>query len=410
MNLVIITRVVALFILGFFISCSTPKEYQTIANQINSKRYTEAIFTADELIAKDSVNAEVYYYKMFALNEKVKSINSLRERYPVYKNFMSSFYKADSIYKAQKRGGSLKNVHTLREAAWAREFNLASKTALSNRTSVNRNWDLVYDAAENAIVLNKDSLQVLPYQFEAAFNSGYFIELDSLMNKYEPKIGNQDWFITFRIANLVRENNAEELKKILDSHPKLQLPNAENALVLEKVENNVEAVFMAANLVEKGEPTSEFNQLLAKLLWQSIAANSEIDTLSFVKLEKKYVDKRKRPLSDSLALDRKAILMDQVVSKIVILDADPDITQLKATLFSNLGTVYAKMSETLGASNGNQLTEKALYFYKKAIPEWNLLVYQIRSKSKEAAYQLFAIYELIGENRLALELKNEFSL
>lgn len=410
MNLVIITRVVALFILGFFFSCSSPKEYQTIANQINSKRYSEAIATANELIAKDSAKAEVYYYRMFALNEQAKATKSARDRYPVYKKFISSFEIADSLWTAEKRSGSRKNLQILREDAWTREFNVASKTTLSNRKNVNRNWDLVYDAAENALLINSDSLQILPYQFEAAFNSGYFVELDSLMKKYEPKISNQDWYKTFRIASLVRANNADELKTILDSDKKLQLPNAENALVLEQVENNIEAVFMAANLVEKGEPTPEFNQLLAKLMWLSIVSNSEIDTTSFIKLEAKFADKRKRPLSDSLTMDRKAILMDQVISKIVIVDADPDITQLKATLFSNLGTMYANMSQNLGSSSASQLSEKALYFYRKAVPEWNLLVYQIRDNPKKAAYQLFAIYELMGETRQAQDLKSEFSL
>lgn len=409
MNPDILTRVMTLFILGFFFSCSTPKEYQSIAKHINTKRYADAIKVADELIAKNPANAEVYYYKAFALNEQARSTKKIIDRISIYQNFVRANKVADSLYLKENKKGSRKNVLTQRSEAWAREFNFAAKTALAIRENKPGNWDDVYDSSNNAMILQKDSTQALAYWYESAFESGYFIELDSLLNVYEPQVKDSVWFKKYKMASLLQANKNEEALSFIQKNEDLLLPNTTYAHLLQEYTAPEEIIQRASLVLKKQKPDLAFNQLMAKTWWETIIRNTELDSVDYVLFDSIYVTQPKAFFADSILLDKKAKIVDAILEHISFEENSKVNTEIKATIFSNLATIYSQVESEMDKTGTKRLSEKAVYFFRKAVPEWNILLYQYKQNPIQSSEHLIAIYELLGEDERATELKKEFS-
>ncbi|TNE71963.1 hypothetical protein EP331_08320 [bacterium] len=402
------TRVAALFALGFFISCSTPKEYQAIADAINAGQLDNAIRLADETIAKQPKKTDTYFYHAFALNEKARKTVNAYDRFPIYQSMMKSLAEAEARWQKEKRSSKIRQLHELQYEAWTREYNEAIRLVAANRNKELDDWLAVYETTENAQLIIKDSLSIIPPQIEALAAMEDWRGLDSVMVIYEPVLGKKDWFEIRNIQKAVRNGNIDKAQALLDKSPNLKTPNDFVAIVLNEQVDLPTLINSLAEFSGKGKPSRGFYLLTAHVLWESIVAQTESDTTVLKKFYTSFSINQDQWEIDSTDVLRKASIIDKSVSSIDASNMDQYLTHTKAILFTNIASKLIEDEKKLGLMD-NQVSDDAYYFLKKAAPEWTLLIYQFKVSQVESAYTLIQIYDWMDETYRRDELKKEFN-
>lgn len=409
MSLFSFTRVVALFTLGFFVSCSTPQEYLNMAEQLNAKKYSNAVQTVENVLKKKPNDPEARYYHIFALNEWARNTKLAYERYPIYERFMESFYIADSIWAKDKRRGSLRKLHELRLEAWTREYNETVRLTEANRNGSISDWLAVFEATENAQLLNPDSIQVIPAQLESLVKIDDWIGVDSVIAVHDSKLKAQPWFEARKIQSALHKGDIRSAESILSSSQNWYSPNDFTALMLSNEQNLDTLIHQLGKYLPQGKPSRAFYLLTAHTFWKTLETNHFVDTTQLYSFYKNLGIKNEEWQQDSLFLLKKARIIDKALSSIEVNTLDSYLTHTKAILFTNIASKIIEHEREEGIQN--EIAQgQAEYYFKKAAPELNLLIYQFNENAIENAKVLIQIYDWLDEPYRADELRKEFNL
>lgn len=407
-----LTRVVAFAALGFFIlfnACNSPREYISIAEAVNNKKYIDAIKLANKGIQREPENMEMHYYKLYALNELARVMTKPEQRRPVYKDFARTFAKTNNTWKKQNKKLQLNNLHALRLDAWNREFNQMAKLADECRYGKSSDWTSVYNYAKNLQVINDDSTRAIPIEAESLFELKRFESLDSLLNRYEGVYSDKNWFVTARIMVYINNRDAEKALTLLSKFEGKLVPDDLVAAVLDSF-TNLEGIFNAiTEILPKQKPTTLFNQFVSLILWESILDNSTIDPKFYLSAYNVYMlDREELNTADELTL--KTNIIDYILSSFSEEEMDVDRTTFTARLYTNIGIKYAVLAETAIGPKKAVYNDDTRYFMDKALVEWGILLDEFKVDQQNTALNMYKIYVLIGDDVTAGELKKEFNL
>jgi len=407
-----LTRVVALSALGFLFfinSCNSPREYLSIAEAVNNKKYIDAIKLSNKGIQREPNNMEMHYYKLFALNELARMMPKPQQRTPVYKDFARTFAKTNNVWKKENKKLQLNNLHTMRLDAWNREFNLMAKLSSECRAGKSTDWQGVYYYAKNLQSINDDSVRAIPIEAEALFELKEINSLDSLLNRYEGVYSNQNWFMTSRIMVHIHNREAEKALELLSKVEGKLVPDDLVAAVLDSYSSLDGILTGITTILPKGTPTTLFNQFVALILWESILGSSAIDPKFYAAAYSAYsLDKDELQTADELTL--KTNIIDFILSSFSEEEMDYDRTTYTARIYTNIGIKYAVLAETAVGPQKTTYEDDKKYFLDKAMVEWEILLDEFKIDRKTLAGTMYKIYLLMGDELTAGDIKKEFSL
>jgi hypothetical protein len=412
MNQFTLTRVVALSALGFLFlinSCNSPREYLSIAEAVNNKKYIDAIKLANKGIQREPNNMEMHYYKLYALNELARIMPKPQQRTPVYKDFAKTFAKTNIVWKKENKKLQLNNLHALRLDAWNREFNLMAKLSDDCRSGKSSDWQSVYYYAKNLQAINDDSVRAIPIEAESLVELKQMSSLDSLLNRYEGVYSNQNWYMSAKIMVYINNREAEKALELLSKIEGKLVPDEIVAAVLDSYTNLDGILNGITAILPKGTPTTLFNQFVALILWESILDSSVIDPKFYLAAYTAYsLDKDELSTADELTL--KTNIIDYILSSFTEEEMDFDRTTYTARIYTNIGIKYATLAEKSVGPDKVGYEEDTKYFLDKAMVEWEILLDEFKIDRKNLAATMYKIYLLMGDELTAGELKKEFSL
>jgi hypothetical protein len=380
-----------------------------MAEQLNAKKYSNAVQTVENVLKKKPNDPEARYFHTFTLNELARNTKLTYERYPIYERFMESFYVADSIWAKENRRGSLRKLHEVRLEAWTREYNETVRLTEANRAETVSDWLAVFEATENAQVLNHDSLQVIPAQLESLIKIDDWIGVDSVLAVHDDKLNSQPWFEARKIQSALQKGDIQTAESLLSVSNNWNSPNDFTALILSDVQQLDSLIHHLAKYLPQGKPSRAFYLLTAHTFWKSLETDHFVDTTQLRVFYTNLSIKKEQWQADSLFLLKKASIIDKALSSIAANSLDSYLTHTKAILFANIASKIIEHEREEGIHN--EIAQgQAEYYFKKAAPELNLMIYQFNENALENAKALIQIYDWLDEPYRADELRKEFNL